>query len=113
SIKQTLYRIGSDSRILKYLLHAAQNGKNVVVVMEIKARFDEENNIEWAEKLKKAGAIVVYGYENIKTHAKMMHVFRIKDGESQQFVHIGTGNYSEKNAKIYTDLSYFTSDRKI
>lgn len=113
SIKQTLYRTGSDSRILKYLLHAAQNGKNVVVVMEIKARFDEETNIEWANKLKKAGAIVVYGYEHIKTHAKMMHVFRIKDGEPQQFVHIGTGNYSEKNAKIYTDLSYFTSNRKI
>jgi len=113
SIKQTLYRSGNESKILKYLLHAAQNGKNVVVVMEIKARFDEETNIEWAEKLKKAGAIVVYGYEHIKTHAKMMHVFRIKDGEPQQFVHIGTGNYSEKNAKVYTDFSYFTSNRKI
>jgi len=113
SIKQTLYRIGNNSKILKYLLHAAQNGKNVVVVMEIKARFDEETNIEWAEKLKQAGAIVVYGYENIKTHAKMMHVFRIKDGQPQQFVHIGTGNYSEKNAKVYTDFSYFTSNRRI
>jgi polyphosphate kinase len=113
SIKQTLYRSGNESKIMEYLLHAAQNGKNVVVVMELKARFDEETNIEWAEKLKRAGAIVVYGYEHIKTHAKMMHVFRIKDGEPQQFVHIGTGNYSEKNAKIYTDFSYFTANRKI
>lgn len=113
SIKQTLYRSGVDSKILESLLLAAQNGKNVVVVMEIKARFDEEANIGWAEKLKKAGATVVYGYEHIKTHAKMIHVFRIKDGVPQQFVHIGTGNYNEKNAKIYTDFSYFTSNRQV
>jgi polyphosphate kinase len=113
SIKQTLYRSGNDSKILEYLLYAAESGKNVVVVMEIKARFDEETNIEWAEKLIKAGAVVVYGYEHIKTHAKMIHVFRMKGDEPQQFVHIGTGNYSEKNSKIYTDFSYFTSSRKV
>ena len=113
SIKQILYRSGTDSNILKYLLKAAEAGKNVVVVIELKARFDEEVNIEWAEKLKRAGAIVVYGYEHIKTHAKLIHIFKLKDGKSEQFVHIGTGNYSEKNSRTYTDFGYFTSNKKI
>jgi len=113
SIKQILYRSGNDSKILRYLIKAAQSGKNVVVVVELKARFDEEVNIEWADKLKKAGAIVVYGYEHIKTHAKLIHIFRFKDSDAQQFVHIGTGNYSEKNSRIYTDFGYFTSNKKI
>lgn len=112
SIKQTLYRSGNDSKIVRYLIQAAESGKNVTVVMELKARFDEETNIEWAEKLQRAGATVVYGYEHIKTHAKLIHVFRLKGKNAEQFCHIGTGNYSEKNSKIYTDFSYFTSNKK-
>jgi len=112
SIKQTLYRSGEDSKIARYLIRAAQSGKNVTVVMELKARFDEETNIEWAEKLKQAGAVVVYGYEHLKTHAKMVHVFRKDAKGAAQYCHIGTGNYSEKNSKIYTDFSYFTSNKK-
>jgi polyphosphate kinase len=112
SIKQTLYRSGADSKIVQHLIRAAEAGKSVTVVMEIKARFDEETNIEWAEKLQRAGAIVVYGYEDIKTHAKMLHIFRKKGKEGEQFCHIGTGNYSEKNSKVYTDFSYFTSNKK-
>jgi polyphosphate kinase len=112
SIKQTLYRSGEDSKIVRHLIRAAESGKNVTVVMELKARFDEETNIEWANKLQRAGATVVYGYEDIKTHAKLLHVFRKKGKNAEQFCHIGTGNYSEKNSKIYTDFSYFTSNKK-
>jgi polyphosphate kinase len=113
SIKQTLYRSGNDSKIIRHLIKAAEAGKNVTVVMELKARYDEGTNIEWADKLQRAGATVVYGYEHIKTHAKMTHVFRLKGKTGEQFCHIGTGNYSEKNSKVYTDYSYFTSDKKV
>lgn len=112
SIKMTIYRSGTDSKILKYLLHAAETGKNVTVLVELKARYNESDNIEIAEKLQKAGANVIYGYEQIKTHAKLIHIFKKKGKEVIQYGHIGTGNYSEKNSKIYTDFSFFTCNTK-
>lgn len=112
SIKQTLYRSEANSKLLKFLVRAAENNKHVVVVMELKARFDEENNIEWAEKLQTSGATVVYGYEAIKTHGKLLHITKKSGRHLRQFCQIGTGNYSERNSKIYTDFSYFTCDNR-
>lgn len=114
AIKQTLYRVSSiDSPIVNALCYAAQAGKKVSVLIEIKARFDEENNINLIEKLKHAGATVLLGTEYLKTHCKMCIVIRKEGSELKVYSHMGTGNYNEKTAKQYTDLSFLTSKRKI
>ncbi len=112
-IKMTLYRTDHDSRIIDSLITAAENGKHVVVVIELQARFDEKNNILMAQRLEKVGIYVVYGMVGYKTHSKMALVIREEKNGMKAYAHIGTGNYNATTSKIYTDLSYFTSSRKI
>jgi polyphosphate kinase len=109
AIKQTLYRTGGDPRIVGALMSAVRNGKQVTVVVELRARFDEANNILWAGKLAEAGVHVVYGLVGYKIHAKMTLVVRKEDDFIRRYVHLGTGNYNPNTAKLYTDLSFFTS----
>ncbi len=109
SIKMTLYRSGTNSPIVHALMYAAESGKQVTVMVELKARFDEENNLIWAKALEKAGAHVIYGIKGFKVHAKATLVTRRKNGKLKQYAHVGTGNYNPGTAKIYTDMSYMTS----
>jgi polyphosphate kinase len=113
SIKMTLYRSGTNSPIVQALMAAAESGKQVTVMVELKARFDEENNLIWAKALEKAGAHVIYGIRGFKVHAKAALVTRRKNGKLKQYAHLGTGNYNPATAKIYTDISYMTSKDEV
>ncbi|MBP2132736.1 polyphosphate kinase [Methanomicrobium sp. W14] len=113
AIKQTLYRVGKNSPVVKYLMRARENGKQVSVMVELKARFDEENNIEWAKKLEQSGVHVVYGIVGIKVHAKLCMIVRREKEGMTTYVHFGTGNYNPITARVYTDFGIMTCDSAI
>jgi len=110
AIKQTLYRVGGDSPVVKALQRAAENGKQVTVIVELKARFDEGNNIVWARRLDESGAHVVYGIAGLKIHCKAMLIIRRSKGEIKRYCHLATGNYNDKTARLYTDIGVFSND---
>ncbi|MBI4309408.1 MAG: polyphosphate kinase 1, partial [Candidatus Omnitrophica bacterium] len=110
AIKMTLYRTNEDSAIIKALMEAAKRRKQVTVVVEIKARFEEEKNIQWARELEAAGCHVIYGIAGLKIHSKMTLVVRKEEGRIRRYVHLSTGNYNEKTARLYTDIGYFTAN---
>lgn len=113
AIKQTLYRTGNNSKIVKHLIDAARNNKEVTVIIELRARFEEEQNIKLADRLQEAGAVVVYGVVGYKTHAKMLLVVRKEANTLKRYTHLGTGNYHEKNARLYTDYSLFSCNDEL
>ena len=113
SIKMTLYRVAKQSKVVEALIEAAENGKEVFVLVELKARFDEENNIGWSRLLEDAGCHVIYGLDGYKVHSKLCQIMKKKDGNVEYYTQLGTGNYNEKTARLYTDLSLMTADPKI
>lgn len=113
SIKMTLYRVAKQSKVVEALIEAAENGKEVFVLVELKARFDEENNIGWSRLLEDAGCHVIYGLDGYKVNSKLCQIMKKKDGNVEYYTQIGTGNYNEKTARLYTDLSLMTADPKI
>lgn len=113
AIKQTLYRVSKDSPIINSLKNAAENGKQVTVLVELKARFDEENNVHWAKMLEDAGCHVIYGMTHLKTHSKIALVVRRMNNKLTSFIHLGTGNYNDKTANIYTDMGLITTNAEI
>lgn len=113
SIKVTLYRVAKHSQVVSALMEAAENGKEVLVLVELKARFDEANNIEWSRQLEAAGCNVIYGLPGYKVHSKLCLISRMVDGQPQYITQIGTGNYNEKTARLYTDFSFLTADPAI
>lgn len=112
AIKVTLYRVSGDSPVIESLKRAAEKGKQVTVLVELKARFDEENNVQWAKELEKAGCHVIYGMHNLKTHSKITLVVRKRAGQIERFVHLGTGNYNDATAKLYTDHGLITAKKE-
>lgn len=113
SIKMTLYRVAKNNEVINALTEAAENGKHVLVLVELKARFDEENNIEWSRRLEAAGCTVIYGLNGFKVHSKLCLITKNVNGEPEYYTQIGTGNYNEKTSRIYTDLSLMTANRSI
>ena len=113
SIKMTLYRVAKQSKVVEALIEAAENGKEVLVLVELKARFDEENNIEWSRRLEAAGCSVIYGLDGYKVHSKLCLITRREEGQTVYYTQIGTGNYNEKTARIYTDISLMTANQDI
>lgn len=113
SIKINIYRVAKDSRIIDSVIHAAHNGKKVTVVVELQARFDEEANIHWAKRLTEAGVHVIFSAPGLKIHAKLFIISRLEDGQIIRYAHIGTGNFNEKTARLYTDYSLLTADQQI
>ena len=109
----TLYRVAKHSKIVEALIEAAENGKDVLVLVELKARFDEENNIEWSRRLEEAGCRVIYGLGGYKVHSKLCLITRRKEGKTEYYTQIGTGNYNEKTARLYTDISLMTASQEI
>ncbi|TVQ80964.1 MAG: polyphosphate kinase 1 [Flavobacteriales bacterium] len=112
-VKVTLYRVANESRVISALINAAKNGKRVTVVMELQARFDEENNIRWTEKLKQEGVNVIFGVGGLKVHSKLILIRRREEGKIRNYVSVGTGNFNEKTSRIYTDYHLFTADKRI
>ena len=113
SIKMTLYRVAKNSQIVEALINAAESGKEVVVLVELRARFDEENNIEWSRRLEDAGCRIIYGIDHIKVHSKLCLITYCDGTEVKHITQIGTGNYNEQTAKLYTDLSLMTANQDI
>ncbi len=113
AIKISIYRVAKDSQVIKSLIDAAENGKQVNVIVELRARFDEEANIDWARELTEAGIKVDFGVPSLKCHTKLCQITRIENGEAKHYCHVGTGNFHEKTARIYTDFSLFTKDVEI
>lgn len=113
SIKMTLYRVADDSKIIEALIAAAENGKEVVTVVELRARFDEQNNIDWSRQLEQAGCTVIYGFNDYKVHSKLLLITKCSENGFEYVVQVGTGNYNEKTSELYTDLSYITTNRAL
>ena len=109
----TLYRVAKNSQIVESLISAAENGKEVVVLVELRARFDEENNIEWSRRLEDAGCRIIYGLDYTKVHSKLCLITYREEGQIKYVTQIGTGNYNEKTSKLYTDLSIITANKQI